>query len=469
MLAAGPAHASPLAVSGPVGPTAPVTMRVATPAAGHHLMLDTCDTPSLDAIKAWQRSSPYRAIAAYIPARSDYDLWACRSSASRKNLTPAWVAQVLAGGWNLLPIQVGLQAPCSGFSKRMSADPATAREQGVAAASDAAANARALHVPATSPLVADIEAYATNARCANAVRSYVAGWTARLHQLGLRSSVYGSKASTIKDVAAASASASYPRPDVIWVANYNGQANTSFDANTMPGDMWAGHRISQFNPHVTRSYGGYALTIDEDAVQDSVWDHTAPRVVAQQPPRATKQRSVRIGWRSADASGVARYEVRTRHNGGHWKSSRSLRRTTKTSQRFTLGVGDRWCVQVRATDRVGNTSGWSAPRCTTRFTDDRSLHARHGWKRVHGGYLATGTTSIRKGAVLRGRRVSGRYVGVILHGRGTVDVVIGGHVVGQVHGRGTRWLVLPTSRSGRIAFRAATRVRATVDGYAVTA
>lgn len=469
LLASAPAHAAPLAISGPAAPTPPATMRVATPAAGHHLMLDTCDTPSLAAVKAWQRYSPYEAIAAYIPARSDYDLWACRNSPSRQNLTKDWVGQVLAGGWNLLPIQVGLQAPCSGFSKRMSADAATARRQGVAAASDAAANARALSIPASSPIVADIEGYATNARCAAAVQAYVAGWTTRLHQLGLRSSVYGSKASTIKDVVAASASASYARPDVLWVANYNGQANTSFDTSTVPAGMWSGQRVSQYNPHVTRSYGGYALTIDEDAVQDSVWDRTAPRLVAPQPPRATKHRAVRIGWRAADASGVARYQVRTRHNGGHWKSSRSLRRTQKTSQRFTLSAGERWCVQVRATDRLGNTSAWSAPRCTTRFADDRSLHARHGWKRVPGGYLGTGTKSTRKGAVLRGKRVSGRYVGVVLRGRGTVDVLVGGHVVGRVHRRGTTWLTLPATRSGRIAFRAVTRAKVTVDGYAVTA
>ncbi|MFI2708444.1 DUF1906 domain-containing protein, partial [Nocardioides sp. CER28] len=368
-------------------------------------------TPSAQAIAAWQRYSPYKAIAAYIPARSDFDMWACRSSASRKNLTASWVDQVLAGGWNLMPIQVGLQAPCSDFSKRMSANATTARAQGVDAASDAAANVRALRIPATSPVVADIEAYASNPNCTKAVQSYVAGWTARLHQLGLRSAVYGSKGSTIKDVVAAPVSASSPRPDVIWVANYNGQANTSFDASVMPADAWAGRRVSQYNPNVTRSYGGQALTIDEDAVQDSVWDRTAPRLVAKAPPRATKHAKVRIGWRSADASGVSTYRVRIRHNGGHWKSGNALRRTRTTTRVFSLAPGERWCVQARATDRVGNTSAWSAPRCTTRFKDDRTLRAGRGWTRVHSSYLGTGTKAVRKGVTLRGQRVSGRYVG----------------------------------------------------------
>jgi hypothetical protein len=470
LLAASPSHAASLAVAGPPDLPPPVTQRVATPAPGHHLMLDTCDTPSAQAIAAWQRYSPYKAIAAYIPARSDYDMWACRNNASRSNLTPAWVNQVLGGGWNLLPIQVGLQAPCSTFSKRMSANASTARSQGVAAASDAAANVRALRIPATSPVVADIEAYSTPAgsNCATVVQSYVAGWTARLHQLGLRSAVYGSKASTIRDVVAASASASYARPDVIWVANYNGQANTTFDASVMSAGAWAGRRISQYNPNIARSYGGYALTIDEDAVQDSVWDNTAPRLVAQAPPRATKHAKVRIGWRSADASGVARYQVRIRHNGGRWTSPKALRNTKQANKAFSLKPGERWCVQARATDRVGNTSAWSTPRCTTRFRDDRTLHAGRGWTHVHGSYLGTGTKAVRKGVTLRGKRVSGRYVGVILHGRGTVDVLIRGHVVGQLHGNGIKWLTLPAVRSGRLALRTAKRGKVVVDGYAVT-
>jgi hypothetical protein len=464
VLAAAPAEAAPLAVAGPAELPSPVTARTPAPAAGHDLMFDTCDTPSIAAVRAWQSSSPYRAIAAYIPARSDYDMWACRDRPSRANLTPAWVDQVLAGGWNLLPIQVGLQAPCSGFSKRMSADPATARAQGAAAAADAAATVRALRVPATSPVVADIEGYATNGSCARAVQSYVAGWTTGLHQYGLRSAVYGSKASTIADVV----NSPYTRPDVIWVANYNGQANTTFDAGLMPSTMWAGLRISQFNPSVSRSYGGVTMNVDEDAVQASVWDRTGPRLVARQPARATKAKRVRLGWRAVDPSGVRSYQVRVRHDGGRWKSSSKLRRTKRTSQVFTLSPGERWCVQSRATDRVGNTSPWSPARCTTRFRDDRSLRAGKGWKRVHGGYLGTGTRTVRKGAVLHGKRVSGRYVGVLLHGRGTVAVLIHGRVVGTVRGNGAKWIALPAARSGRIAFRTVSRGRVVVDGYAVT-
>jgi hypothetical protein len=199
-----------------------------------------------------------------------------------------------------------------------------------------------------------------------------------------------------------------------------------------------------------------------------VWDRTAPRLVAKHPPRATKHRNARIGWRSIDASGVARYQVRIRHNRGPWRSPKELRRTQATARTFTLRPGERWCVSARATDRVQNTSAWSAPRCTSRFLDDRSLRAGRGWTRVGGTYLGTGTKATRKGVTLRGRRVSGQHVAVILHGRGTVAVFIGGHRIGELHGHGTKWLTLPSPRSGRIAVRTVTRGRVVVDGYAVT-
>ena len=468
VLTAAPAHASPLAIDGPSDSESAATPRatapVPAPAPGHQLMFDTCDTPSISQIRTWQHYSPFKAIAAYIPARSDFDMWYCRDHASRSNLTAAWVDQVLAGGWNIMATQVGLQAPCSKFSKRMSSDASTARAQGVAAASDAAARVRALRIPATSPIVADIEAYPRGGSCTTAVQSYVAGWATRLHQLGLRSAVYGSKASTITDMVHSPTT----RPDVIWVANYNGEANTSFDTSLMPAGMWAGLRASQFTGGTTRTYGGVTLNIDHDAVQVSVWDRTGPRLAAKQPPRATKAKRVRIGWRAVDPSGVRSYQVRFRHNGGHWRSSKKLRHTKRTNQVFSFDPGDRWCVQSRATDRVGNTSPWSPARCTSRFRDDRSLKAGKGWKRVHGSYLGTGTRTVRRGAVLRGKRVSGRYVGVILHGRGTVAVLIGGHVVGTVRGDGVRWIALPSARSGRIALRTVTRGKVVVDGYVVT-
>jgi hypothetical protein len=57
---------------------------------------------------------------------------------------------------------------------------------------------------------------------------------------------------------------------------------------------------------------------------------------------------------------------------------------------------------------------------------------------------------------------------VILRGRGTVVVTIGGRTVGQVQGPGTRWLELPATRSGRIVLRTSGHRQVVVDGFAVT-
>ncbi|GAA1965016.1 hypothetical protein GCM10009798_26580 [Nocardioides panacihumi] len=469
VLAAGPAEAARLGPidtgPGPVGRAAGPTP---SPAAGHHLMVDMATAPSSSTMQEWQAKSPYSAIGVYVDVNPSYDN---RHDKVQSNLTPTWVDQVLARRWQILPIYVGLQSPCptssnAGRFKKISGNATTARSQGVSAATDAAGSVRALRLPATAPVVYDLEGYAPTTACTTAVQSFLAGWTSRLHQLGLRSGVYGSRSSTMTDVTSASQTAAYPIPDVIWEATDNGQANTTF--STPPPGMWEGRRLNQFYLGVNRTWGDVQLNVDESAVQDSVWDRTAPRLVAPQPPRATKHGRVRIGWRSVDASGVATYQVRIRHNGGRWKSPKDLRRTRQTVRAFALRPGERWCVQARATDRVGNTSAWSAPLCSTRFTDDRALRAGRGWTHVHGGYLGTGTRATRKGLTLRGKRVSGRHVAVILHGRGTVGVYIRGRLVGRVHGNGTKWITLPATRSGRIALRTETRSRVVVDGYAVT-
>src|SRR2546430_981878 len=64
---------------------------------------DACTAPSQAALGAWL-SSPYRALGIYIGGvnRACYD----------GNLSPSWVASPLATGWSLLPLSVGLQAPC---------------------------------------------------------------------------------------------------------------------------------------------------------------------------------------------------------------------------------------------------------------------------------------------------------------------------------------------------------------------
>ena len=85
--------------------------------------------PSLTTMKAWR--SKYSATAIYIGGQE----MAC----GHGNLSANWVQQTEAIGWSLMPIFVGLQAPCDSFSGKI--NPKQAASQGTAAANEAVSDA----------------------------------------------------------------------------------------------------------------------------------------------------------------------------------------------------------------------------------------------------------------------------------------------------------------------------------------
>ena len=64
---------------------------------------DACTAPSTAALNAWS-ASPYRALGIYLGGVNR----ACADG----NLNASWITSTLAAGWSLLPLYVGLQAPC---------------------------------------------------------------------------------------------------------------------------------------------------------------------------------------------------------------------------------------------------------------------------------------------------------------------------------------------------------------------
>ncbi|MFI2781318.1 glycoside hydrolase domain-containing protein [Streptomyces sp. ALB3] len=217
---------------------------------------DACTAPSQAAMNAWQASSPYSAVGVYISGSF--------RGCAQPNLTASWVSSQTANGWRLFPIDVGRQAPCTSYSLRMSADPATARSQGVTAAAGALAAASGLGIPAGSALYSDIEAYTSTASCKAAVLSYLSGWTERLHSSGYLSGFYSSAASGIKDAASEYGNSAYTRVDHLFYAWWNGAADTG-TGSYVPSSYWSGHqRIHQYAGEVTESYGGYSINIDRD-------------------------------------------------------------------------------------------------------------------------------------------------------------------------------------------------------------
>ncbi|MFD8480265.1 glycoside hydrolase domain-containing protein [Kitasatospora sp. NPDC059673] len=212
---------------------------------------DRCAAPSDATMSAWAANSPYRAVGVYIGGPSQ----ACASPAK------SWVDSRNAEGWGFMPIYVGAQAARGNVL--ISADVATARQQGSDAANDAIAKANGLGFQAGAVLYNDMENYDSSVY-RDRVVSYLAGWTAQLHTKGYRSGVYASASSGVKDLAARYTDSSYPEPDVLWAAAWNSHHDVT-DAGmglTTPGQWTGGRRAHQYSGDVTESYGGVSLGID---------------------------------------------------------------------------------------------------------------------------------------------------------------------------------------------------------------
>ncbi|MEH1124317.1 glycoside hydrolase domain-containing protein [Micromonospora sp. CPCC 206061] len=240
--------------------TAVAPLAAAGPQPGTYVgrAFDTCAAPSQSAMNAWRTGSPYRAIGIYISGAS--------RSCAQPNLTATWVTNQTNNGWRLIPIELGMQAPCGTRTPKMSGTPATAWAQGATAASSAVNAAQALGIPAGSAIYNDIEHYPSNASCRAAVLSYLSGWTQRLHTLGYLSGMYSSGSSGIADVCGAYNDTRYLRLDHLWFAWWNGAANT--DAGQYcPDAYYANHqRLHQYAGDVTETWNGVKMTIDRNYV-----------------------------------------------------------------------------------------------------------------------------------------------------------------------------------------------------------
>ena len=294
LIAAGAALAAllVLAVPSPSGATA---QRGADVFTGYGF--ETCTAPSLAVLNAWA-ASPYDAVGIYLGGVNR----ACKDG----NLSASWVATTRSLGWNLMPLYVGLQAPCvsqSGLAK-ISQDVTTAATQGAAAADDAVAKSNGFGLPAGSPLYLDVEGYATNnLACTKAVQAFVVGWVNELRPLGYLAGVYGSAASTIRDVAGLGSSI----PDAVWIANWNG-VQAVFGDPHVSDSLWAAHqRIHQYKGGHNETWGGVTLDIDNDYLDGPVVGPSGapppPPTTTPPPPPATPTTGGAVG--SGDGKAAA--------------------------------------------------------------------------------------------------------------------------------------------------------------------
>ncbi len=247
------------AVRAPVD-TAPNRRSRATASASYFtgLGFDACSAPPQTTMTAWL-SSPYRAVGVYIGGAN--------RGCGQPNLTSDWVAAQIAAGWRLIPTYVGLQAPSNGCSCS-SIKSSQAAFQGSAAADDAVLQAASLGIGLGNPIYFDMEGYSRTATNTSAVLTFLDAWTERLHQRGYVSGVYGSAASTIADLVGQYELA-FSEPDDIWIAHYDGLQTTS--DTYVPSTYWVNHqRLRQYRGGHKETYGGVALSIDNDYVDGAV-------------------------------------------------------------------------------------------------------------------------------------------------------------------------------------------------------
>ncbi|MGD0685994.1 MAG: glycoside hydrolase domain-containing protein [Streptosporangiaceae bacterium] len=244
--AGGPAN--PLALKSPRMASFPRVSPPALPANVANFKgrgFDTCTAPSRSVMRAWRKHSRYRAIGIYIGG-SD-------RGCGQRNLSPLWVRRQAAAGWHFIPLYVGPQAAFGELH--------APHHQGKRAADDAVDDARKLGFGPRTPLYYDMEAY--RHRKAKRVLRFLSAWTRRLHALGYKSGVYSSADSGIKDLSRHFSSRRYKRPDVVYVALWNGSMSTR--AMAIPRGEWTGHRrLHQYAGNVTQRHGGRTLNIDKD-------------------------------------------------------------------------------------------------------------------------------------------------------------------------------------------------------------
>ena len=235
------------------------------------LGFDQCLAPEQWKMNKWLQHSPFLAVGIYISG----DSRACRN---QPNLTPRWVATQLRKGWRLLPITLGPQASCQPRFPRyhddfkISPKPGTsgrysiARRMGRVEATKAVATAKALGIVPRSTLWYDLEGFdASNKNCRESALAFLHAWTRRLHDLDYVSGVYSSAGSGIRalDDARVNRPNAFVLPDRIWIARWDGRANTS--TSYIREDGWRpGNRMKQFQGGHDETWGNVRINIDRN-------------------------------------------------------------------------------------------------------------------------------------------------------------------------------------------------------------
>ena len=221
---------------------------------------DKCTAATAAQMQIWWDNSPFTDANIYIAGRN--------RGCAQPQLTAAWVSQVSAMGYGLIPTVVGYQAPCSVStnSAKHSSDPTIAETQGREEADIAIAAANNLGLTTGTVLYYDMERYdetSATPGCRDSVKAFLKGWTDRVKELGYISGVYGSPTNAVGDwinIPAAS------RMDAIWMARWDNVASVwqyNSPSPAIPTNVWNNHqRIKQWQAPHNETWGGVTFNID---------------------------------------------------------------------------------------------------------------------------------------------------------------------------------------------------------------
>ncbi|MDR7252002.1 peptidoglycan hydrolase-like protein with peptidoglycan-binding domain [Nocardioides sp. BE266] len=232
---------------------------------------DQCLAPTQSAMDTWWKKSPFSAVGIYISG----DSRACRT---QTNLSPTWIATQVARGWRLLPIALGPQASCQPrfprykddfkISNKSAGGYATAAAQGVAEADKNVADAMAYGIGPGSTIWYDLEGFdLKNTACRESALVFVSNWVSRIKAQGYVAGFYSSASSGIKmlDDARLQRPGQFVLPDRIWIARWDGAANTS--TTYIPEDGWRpGGRMKQYRGGHNETWGGVTINIDSNYI-----------------------------------------------------------------------------------------------------------------------------------------------------------------------------------------------------------
>jgi hypothetical protein len=223
--------------------------------------MDTCNAPSLRAMRSWHHA--FKAAAIYLGGPEAACGWG--------NLSAAWIRASVRMGWAMIPAYVGPQAPCTAFRVRIRAG--RAESQGRASARNAIRLAQLLGMHRGAVLYDDMEAYRSHhGRCSRPVIAFLDGWTRELHARGYRAGVYSSAAAAARDLGRYRYVYGHPvaRPNSLWFALWDGRRNLR-GVPYVRNDWWHAHRIKQYKGARHRRIGGIRLSFDSDLVDGAVY------------------------------------------------------------------------------------------------------------------------------------------------------------------------------------------------------